>query len=215
MSSFNNYITISEASKALGFTESNLRKHVSKGKFKNNVDCKKFGSTWILKKESIKKVYEDFPITLEERIEAYRSKYELKFEDIGHNLVVIEPKDLGENSNLLAYIPADSDLNICPTLVIDSHINIGFFRGYWIQELGTYSGNKVHKHENPKDGGKFICDFKNMTDLINYILIGSGCSERTFSDEEMKIVKMWFDDSMDIYINWQDNCYGYTLPEMK
>lgn len=214
MSSFNNYITISEASKALGFTESNLRKHVSKGKFKNNVDCKKFGSTWILKKESIKKVYEDFPITLEERIEAYRSMYELKFEDIGHNLVVIEPKDIGENSNLLAYVPADSDLNICPTLVIDSHINIGFFRGYWIEELNTFNGNKVYSYPRPQDG-KYICDFKTITDLINYILIGSGCSERTFTDEEMRIIKMWFDDSMDIYDSWKLDCCDDTLPEMK
>lgn len=217
MSSFDDYITLSEASTIIGCTESNLRKHISKGNFKRDIDCKKFGATWIFKKEALKNAYNDFPLTFEERKEAYQRSMRIKFCDMEDELFFVEPEDLGEGSNLLAYVPADSSGYHCPMLVIDSHITIGFFRGYWIADIhNTLAGNKVYPPAGATlNNGKYIDSFKTMTELINYILIGSGCSERTFTEEEMKIVKRWFDDSMDIYLDWKDNCYDYTLPEMR
>lgn len=48
---FNGLISLSEASKLVGVTDSYLRAEIKRGKLINEVDCKKFGTTWVVDKD--------------------------------------------------------------------------------------------------------------------------------------------------------------------
>lgn len=58
MSCINDILTISEASKICGKEVSTLRRNfINNVSFKLGIDCRKSGSTWLVTKESIQRVY--------------------------------------------------------------------------------------------------------------------------------------------------------------
>ena len=56
---FEGLITLRDAARMLKREDSTLRRNISNGKFKEDVDCKKFGTTWVFDIESLKKAYGD------------------------------------------------------------------------------------------------------------------------------------------------------------
>ena len=56
---FEGLITLKDAARMFKREDSTLRRNISNGKFKEDVDCKKFGTTWVFDIESLKKAYGD------------------------------------------------------------------------------------------------------------------------------------------------------------
>lgn len=57
MCSFEGLLSFSDATKKWGLNESTLRKAVKYGKIVENIDCKKFGSVWIIKESAMLREY--------------------------------------------------------------------------------------------------------------------------------------------------------------
>lgn len=54
---FEGLIAFSEATKKWGLSDSTLRKAVKYGKLKEDIDCKKFGATWIVTETAMIREY--------------------------------------------------------------------------------------------------------------------------------------------------------------
>ncbi|MDO4504209.1 MAG: helix-turn-helix domain-containing protein [Clostridia bacterium] len=54
---FDGLYTITEVAKIYDLDTSTIRKHISKNKFKVDVEIKKFGNTWILHESGFTRVY--------------------------------------------------------------------------------------------------------------------------------------------------------------
>ena len=54
---FDELISIGEVAKALGKNETTIRKRIKNGDIKQDIDCKKFGCTWVIKKAAIEQIY--------------------------------------------------------------------------------------------------------------------------------------------------------------
>ena len=54
---FEGLISLKEAAIIFNKEESTLRRNISNGKFKKEIDCKKFGTTWVFDIESLKREY--------------------------------------------------------------------------------------------------------------------------------------------------------------
>lgn len=54
---FDSYIDIKEASKLFNKAESTLRLNIKNGKFKEGIDCKKFGNSWIFSIDALVREY--------------------------------------------------------------------------------------------------------------------------------------------------------------
>lgn len=57
MNRFEGLLSFADASKLWGLKDSTLRKALQYGKFKENIDCKKFGRDWIVTIEAMERVY--------------------------------------------------------------------------------------------------------------------------------------------------------------
>lgn len=55
--SFDGLISFAEATKKWNLKDSTLRKAVATGKLVNGIDCKKFGSAWIVKESAMIREY--------------------------------------------------------------------------------------------------------------------------------------------------------------
>ncbi|MBP3915700.1 helix-turn-helix domain-containing protein [Clostridium sp.] len=59
MSLFNEYITFKEAAEIYNMDPSTFKKAVYRGSLVSGKDCVKFGKTWIVRKDSIEKVFKN------------------------------------------------------------------------------------------------------------------------------------------------------------
>ena len=57
MDKFKDLISLKQASDMFKKEESTLRRNISNGKFKNGIDCKKFGTTWVFDIRSLEREY--------------------------------------------------------------------------------------------------------------------------------------------------------------
>ncbi len=54
---WNRLISLKEASEMFGKGESTLREGIARGKFKEGIDCKKFGKQWVFDIQALKREY--------------------------------------------------------------------------------------------------------------------------------------------------------------
>lgn len=177
-----NVMTLKEASRRISINPSTLRGHIMNGKFKKGTDCIKFGGTWVFNIAALKREYPHIELGL---LRGYYDKDEFP--------TLIEPKDLSDSSNMVGYIPSDSDISECPRLVIDKDIVVGFFRGYFVNINGL-GYNTVKFSE--------INNFKSLEEFLNFFIEGDGYDERYFTDDELTVAKEWLKDTVSIY-----NCF--------
>jgi hypothetical protein len=57
MNKFNGLISLSDAAKLYSKAESTLRESISRGKFKENIDVKKFGKQWVFDIDALNREY--------------------------------------------------------------------------------------------------------------------------------------------------------------
>lgn len=57
MNKFDDLISLKEASKLFGKAESTLKTNIKNKKFKNGVDCKKFGNSWVFDLKALEREY--------------------------------------------------------------------------------------------------------------------------------------------------------------
>ena len=57
MNRFNRLISLADAGRKYGKHESTLRTLISRGRFKEGVDCKKFGKQWVFDEDALDKFY--------------------------------------------------------------------------------------------------------------------------------------------------------------
>lgn len=175
-------MSLKEACKRIGIKESTMRVNIRNGKFKKGEDCVKIGNSWIFKKESLIREYPSIELGLL-RGEYNKEKYP----------TLIEPKDLNDNSNLVGYIPADPDLENPPRLIIDKDMVLGLFRGYYYTNMESPVNSELSIY--PKD----LINFKSPVDLVNILLTIWEHDERYFTDSEIEIIDLWFEETSKIY----------------
>lgn len=57
MNIWDKIMSLSDAAKEYNREESTLRKAIKSGKLKEDIDCKKFGKQWVIRKESMEREY--------------------------------------------------------------------------------------------------------------------------------------------------------------
>lgn len=60
--SFDNLLSIGEATKLWNLDDSTIRKAIARGKFVNGIDTQKFGKQWVITKEAMEREYSEVKI---------------------------------------------------------------------------------------------------------------------------------------------------------
>lgn len=108
MNKFEGLISLKDASNMFGKAESTLREGIARGKFEENIDCKKFGKQWVF---DIKALEREYMKNKEKEIKKMKSLYAMYKEwrkqieehneqekEIGGSHTVLGSYDCGEGS---------------------------------------------------------------------------------------------------------------------